>query len=113
MNQYTSAPTIRRGRLSSLRKRNESSPTSPLQIALEHIGNTSVADLPAKPIIDIMVGVQEKDTEGVRRGLDLWDTTTSVKPAFLGGFTSANEYRTPSTCMWFIRTDRSGKPTSR
>ena len=41
----------------------------PLQIALEHIGSTSVAGLPAKPIIDIMVGVQEQDMEGVRRGL--------------------------------------------
>lgn len=41
----------------------------PLQIALEHIGSTSVAGLPAKPIIDIMVGIQQKDTEVVRRGL--------------------------------------------
>lgn len=41
----------------------------PLQIAVEHIGSTGVAGLPAKAIIDIMVGIQQKDTDGVRRGL--------------------------------------------
>jgi GrpB-like predicted nucleotidyltransferase (UPF0157 family) len=40
-----------------------------LQIAVEHIGSTGVAGLLAKPIIDIMVGIQQKDTERVRRGL--------------------------------------------
>src|SRR5581483_3531895 len=41
----------------------------PVQIAVEHIGSTSVAGLPAKPIIDIMVGIQAQDTQSVRRSL--------------------------------------------
>lgn len=40
-----------------------------LRIAVEHIGSTSVAGLLAKPIIDIMIGIQAEDTESVRRNL--------------------------------------------
>jgi len=43
--------------------------TMPVKMAVEHIGSTSVVGLLAKPIIDIMVGIQQKDTECVRRGL--------------------------------------------
>lgn len=87
--------------------------TVPVKIAVEHIGSTSVVGLLAKPIIDIMVGIQQKDTEGVRRASELWAMTTWVKLAFLGAYTSENEYHTPSMCMWFIKTDRSGRTTSR
>jgi|SRR6185437_1086140 len=41
----------------------------PIQIAVEHIGSTSVAGLAAKAIIDIMVGIQAQHTESVRRSL--------------------------------------------
>jgi GrpB-like predicted nucleotidyltransferase (UPF0157 family) len=41
----------------------------PVQIAIEHIGSTSVVGLLAKPIVDIMTGIQPHDAEDVRRGL--------------------------------------------
>jgi GrpB-like predicted nucleotidyltransferase (UPF0157 family) len=40
-----------------------------VQVAVEHIGSTGIAGLLAKPIVDIMVGIQHTDTESVRRGL--------------------------------------------
>jgi GrpB-like predicted nucleotidyltransferase (UPF0157 family) len=38
----------------------------PVQVAVEHIGSTSVVGLLAKPIIDIMAGIQPQDDENIR-----------------------------------------------
>ena len=72
-----------------------------VNIATEHIGSTAIPGLLAKPIIDVMLGMDSYHSlPTIRSELVALGYEDMGKPAFRGGFTFAAEQQSPPTSRW-------------
>lgn len=72
-----------------------------VDVAIEHIGSTAIPGLLAKPIIDVMLGMDSHHSlPAIRSELVALGYEDIGKPAFQADFTFALEHRSLSTSRW-------------
>jgi GrpB-like predicted nucleotidyltransferase (UPF0157 family) len=82
-------------------------------VGIEHVGSPSVSGLLAKPIIDIMLGVDSEDgLELVRKRLVVLGYEDCGEAGVPGPYIFAEELKTISTWHWLSEMVRFGAQTS-